>query len=152
MESREEDVSAFDIAFEANRKEGNTDEPGDDPDAPYYAEHQVATFFEMTFIKKAGLSWAVYEEAVNNLPEWKGKGSTIKKMSPTLKRYIVSSITTFSLRFFGSLALQLSVGAITPETFTISAALSILATAARAGVKPVVELVFGMHADGTSLQ
>lgn len=61
-------VTAFDTAYEANRKEGDTSEPGDSPDAPYRAQHQMATSIERLFIISSGLSWSEYEAAVDNLP------------------------------------------------------------------------------------
>lgn len=64
-------------------------------------------------------------------------------MNPTLKRYLVSSLTTFLTAFIGSLALQLQAGALSPTNLTISAVLAVLATAARAAVKPVIEILFG---------
>src|ERR1035437_5364028 len=42
----EPDIAKFDKEFEQNRKRGNVDEPGDDVNAPYYNEHQIATWFE----------------------------------------------------------------------------------------------------------
>src|ERR1017187_5385200 len=35
----DESITEFDKVFEQNRKEGNTDEPGDDKLAPYNLEH-----------------------------------------------------------------------------------------------------------------
>lgn len=43
------DVTAFDKAFEKKRKPGNTDEPGDDPFAPYRREHQAASVAETVY-------------------------------------------------------------------------------------------------------
>ena len=40
---KEDDITAFDIAFEAKREDGNCDEPGDDPKSPYQNEHLIAT-------------------------------------------------------------------------------------------------------------
>lgn len=62
-------------------------------------------------------------------------------MNETLKRYLVSSITTFCAMFFSTLALQLTAGAITPETLTLNALISVGAVAVRAGIKAVVEAV-----------
>lgn len=63
----EEDVTAFDIKFEENRPDGNTDEPGDDPTAPYYAQHQFATQIEKLMSVKLGVNWEAYDAAVNAL-------------------------------------------------------------------------------------
>ena len=47
FEITDEMVTRFDMQFERDRKEGNTDEPGDAPDAPYKPEHHFATIIEM---------------------------------------------------------------------------------------------------------
>ena len=64
---KEEDVSAFDIEFEKNRKEGNTDEPGDEPEAPYFLQHQSATRVERQLAAELGVNWNEYDEFVCNL-------------------------------------------------------------------------------------
>lgn len=63
----EKDVTDFDMEFEKNRKEGNEDEPGDDPKAPYRREHFFATTLERMRCAEFGLDWKEYEEAINNL-------------------------------------------------------------------------------------
>ena len=60
-------VNAFDIAYEAKRPEGDVSEPGDDTSAPYWREHQFATKIERQIAKELGVSWEVYDEAVNSL-------------------------------------------------------------------------------------
>lgn len=60
----EEEVTAFDKAFEERRESGNTDEPGDDPKAPYYAQHQFATQIEKLMSVKLGVKWDDYEKAI----------------------------------------------------------------------------------------
>lgn len=64
---KEEDVSEFDIAFEAHRLEGNTDESGNHIDAPYRREHNVATIIEMFIAHELGVNWHDYGETVNKL-------------------------------------------------------------------------------------
>jgi hypothetical protein len=64
---KEENVSAFDEAFEAIRKDGNVDEPGNDPRAPYHFEHLYATFAEKSMCAELELDWRKYDEAVNSL-------------------------------------------------------------------------------------
>lgn len=67
---KEEEVTAFDIEFEKRRAlhlVGPFDEPGDDPQAPYYSQHQVATSVEKTLAKALGLNWEEYDAAVNSL-------------------------------------------------------------------------------------
>ena len=63
----EKDVTAFDMKFEENRVLGTTDEPGDDPNAPYYIPHQYATREEVLFLRDLGEEWSTYEEHVNSL-------------------------------------------------------------------------------------
>lgn len=60
-------VDMFDIAFENKRPEGNTDEPGDDPSAPYHKQHVFATSIEKQFIAELGIDWNNYEKTVNSL-------------------------------------------------------------------------------------
>lgn len=62
-----EEIEAFDKAFEANRKPGNTDEPGDDPRAPYCQHHQFATRIEKSFAVALGVNWAKYDRTVCSL-------------------------------------------------------------------------------------
>lgn len=57
-------VDAFDIAFEAKREEGNEDEPGDDPEAPYRREHFFATNVERLMADQLGVDWKTYGDAV----------------------------------------------------------------------------------------
>lgn len=61
------DIDKFDKAFEAKRKEGNTDEPGDDPKAPYRNEHLIATAIEKTICGFLNISWKHYDDTVNSL-------------------------------------------------------------------------------------
>lgn len=60
-------IDRFDMQFEAKREEGNTDEPGDDPSAPYHDEHVFATIIERLVARELGIEWSGYEKAVNNL-------------------------------------------------------------------------------------
>jgi hypothetical protein len=66
----EEDIKAFDIKFNEEVDERLHDpdaEPGDDPRAPYYKEHQFATAIEKLFCHELGLNWQEYESAVCGL-------------------------------------------------------------------------------------
>jgi len=63
----EEAVTAFDKEFERNRVEGNTTEPGNDPDAPYYREHQFATSVENMLAHALRIDWDEYDKMVNSL-------------------------------------------------------------------------------------
>lgn len=62
---KQEDVDAFDVAFEASRKEGDESEPGDAPDAPYRDGHFFATNIERQFAHERGVDWAEYEDKIN---------------------------------------------------------------------------------------
>lgn len=67
---KEEDITAFDLDFENKRMRGLvgfTDEPGDDPSAPYQNEHSFATAVERMVAAALGVKWADYEKAINNL-------------------------------------------------------------------------------------
>jgi hypothetical protein len=61
----EADIKAFDEAFEAKRAEGNENEPGDDPAAPYRKEHRFAENIERQIALEIGVDWAEYSRVVN---------------------------------------------------------------------------------------
>jgi hypothetical protein len=63
----EESIKAFDEAFEAKRIEGNTDEPGDDPAAPYRREHRFAENIERQVAYELNVDWAEYTRVVESL-------------------------------------------------------------------------------------
>ena len=65
----QEVVDKFDMEFEANRKEGNEDEPGDDPSAPYVNQHCLATGIERILAQQWGVNWKEYERELCDLPE-----------------------------------------------------------------------------------
>lgn len=62
-----EAIDAFDKEFEANRKEGDTSEPGDAPNSPYKAEHFFATNIERLLAAELGVDWAKYDQTVSSL-------------------------------------------------------------------------------------
>jgi hypothetical protein len=62
-------VDDFDKAFEANRAEGNEDEPGDEPSAPYVKQHCLATGIERILAAAWGVEWKTYEQELCDLPE-----------------------------------------------------------------------------------
>jgi len=64
---KEEDITAFDIAFEKRRKKGNTDEPGDDPKAPYRRQHFIATNIERMLSDCLEVDWKEYDKKVMSL-------------------------------------------------------------------------------------
>lgn len=61
------DIDQFDILYEKNRPKGDTSEPGDDPEAPYYKEHQFATRVERLVADELGVNWDAYDKNVNSL-------------------------------------------------------------------------------------
>ena len=61
------EITKFDKAFEAKRKKGNVDEPGNNPKAPYYKQHQFATKLEKLMCKELGIKWGVYDKFVNSI-------------------------------------------------------------------------------------
>jgi predicted DNA-binding protein len=63
----EKAITKFDIAFEEARKEGNLDEPGDSPLAPYRKEHCVATAVERLMAALLNVNWKEYEDDCNSL-------------------------------------------------------------------------------------
>jgi len=62
------DVDAFDKKFESEREDGNCDEPGDDPKAPYVLQHCVATAVERLLCAELGCDWKTYDAKVFSLP------------------------------------------------------------------------------------
>lgn len=64
---KEPDIMAFDIEHEKNRPEGDESEPGNDKNAPYYYQHQIATFIEYIFSKLLFVNWKKYEQDINSL-------------------------------------------------------------------------------------
>jgi hypothetical protein len=63
----DEEVTAFDKAFEEARPENNTDEPGNDPAAPYNKEHVFATKIERQLADELGIDWDEYDKAIYSL-------------------------------------------------------------------------------------
>jgi hypothetical protein len=55
-------VDQFDIGYD-----GGDGEPGNDPEAPYHEQHCAATEVEKMLIEGLGLSWDVYDAAVEAL-------------------------------------------------------------------------------------
>lgn len=60
-------ITSFDIQYEANRRKDVSDEPGNDPSAPYYKEHQFATKLEKLFAEELGVDWKEYEKIITKL-------------------------------------------------------------------------------------
>jgi len=55
-------VDGFDLHYD-----GDYDEPGLDPEAPYHENHMAADALERTFIVFTGESWREYEAAIEEL-------------------------------------------------------------------------------------
>lgn len=62
----EKDVSDFDKQYEANRKEGDDSEPGDNINAPYKKEHRFSENIERQICHEFGYDWNEYNESVLN--------------------------------------------------------------------------------------
>ena len=62
----EQDITLFDLKYEQSRPEGDTTEPGDSKDAPYYTQHQLATRIEKFIAGELGVNWDVYEKVINS--------------------------------------------------------------------------------------
>jgi hypothetical protein len=60
----EKAVDAFDSAW---TEHDGMDEPGDDPQAPYYSEHQGAMVAERHLANYLGVNWIKYEQAIESL-------------------------------------------------------------------------------------
>jgi hypothetical protein len=81
---------------------------------------------------------------VDNELEYVPIGYNDKRMNPTIKRYILSSITTFVTVFAATVTMHLGSGSI---LWTTTFWLSLCLVAMRAAVKAVVESFAGTHAD-----
>jgi hypothetical protein len=99
----EESITKFDIEFEKNRKPGNLDEPGDDPDSPYRVQHAIATSVERMMCALIGVDWKQYEKTCNQIGDndmpytiKKGKGSKPYKIIKKSTGETVGSSTTKS--------------------------------------------------------
>jgi hypothetical protein len=57
----EDEVDHFDFNFNGEA------EPGDDPDAPYYEQHQRASGYERLLAADLQVNWAEYEKAIDAL-------------------------------------------------------------------------------------
>ena len=63
----ERKITDFDITFEANRKDGDDSEPGDNEKAPYKNEHLFATGIEKLVASALQIGWNEYEKTINKL-------------------------------------------------------------------------------------
>ena len=60
-------VDEFDKEYEVGRPDDDVSEPGDDPRAPYAAEHCAATGVERLLASMLGVSWSEYADAIEKL-------------------------------------------------------------------------------------
>lgn len=63
----EQQIMDFDLEFEANRKDGNLDEPGFDENCIYKKEHTFATSVELGMCAIVGEDFMKYDKTVNEL-------------------------------------------------------------------------------------
>jgi hypothetical protein len=76
----DEQIVEFDKKYEELAKQGlisDDSEPGDNPDAPYYVYHKIATVIEYGLLVSLGVSEAEYEEAMLKL--WRPDGNESKE-------------------------------------------------------------------------
>ncbi len=62
-------ITTFDEQYENGRTYGVLDEPGNDPKAPYYKEHQFATKIEKLFAEELGVNWEEYNNLIAKLDD-----------------------------------------------------------------------------------
>ena len=65
-----DDIDEYDKEYERDREYGFNDpnsEPGDDPAAPYHAQHKFATKIERQMAKALGVNWREYSKRINSL-------------------------------------------------------------------------------------
>lgn len=63
-------IDEFDFQFEKEIEAGTRDplsEPGDDPRAPYYKEHQAATKIERALAEMLGVNWEEYDGHIRRM-------------------------------------------------------------------------------------
>jgi hypothetical protein len=57
-------IDDFDLEYDKNRAPGDTSEPGDDPNAPYYQCHKFASEQERKLADLLDVDWEEYEEQI----------------------------------------------------------------------------------------
>lgn len=60
-----DEIDKFDLNYDPG--DMLPQEPGDNPDAPYYHQHQVATGIERILAAELGVDWLTYERHVSEL-------------------------------------------------------------------------------------
>lgn len=70
MDVSQRDADSFDISYEQEREAGqhdDLDEPGDDPKAPYHAQHVTASICERAKAQCLGVDWNKYAKELEEL-------------------------------------------------------------------------------------
>lgn len=60
-------VDAWDMEYEKNRKQGDSSEPGDHQNCPYRKQHQIASMIEGIALFFLGIDKEDYERRINSL-------------------------------------------------------------------------------------
>lgn len=63
----EQQITQYDVQYEAARTAESLDEPGENEDAPYHKQHLTATEIERFIAERIGVDWDEYNNAVNSL-------------------------------------------------------------------------------------
>lgn len=63
----QDEVDKFDMEFEKNRQLRDTSEPGDQPTAPYYHQHQFTSLVERQIARELEVNWEDYANEVSTL-------------------------------------------------------------------------------------
>lgn len=63
----EEAIDEFDLAYNKARNAGDATEPGDSPQAPYYAEHTFANTVEKMLSDELNVDWDAYSKESESL-------------------------------------------------------------------------------------
>jgi hypothetical protein len=74
----EASVSAFDLSH------GDSDEPGDEPDAPYRNEHCVATGIERILASELNVAWLTYDDVLDKIYKelWRKHRAAQRRAAP----------------------------------------------------------------------
>lgn len=65
----DEEITKFDVEYEAKRKNGDQSEPGEDPLAPYHRQHMFAEKLEKLMAEECKIDWADYIKYANRFYE-----------------------------------------------------------------------------------
>ena len=65
----DEEITKFDLEYEAKRKKGDASEPGEDTYAPYRKQHMFAEKMERLMAQECGIDWDEYIKYSNRFYE-----------------------------------------------------------------------------------